>query len=315
VKETDFRLNGLDEYTDAAIIAEIRRVAGCVDRGPLTISAFERHAHVGISTVRRHFRTWRNALSQAGLGHLINDTIPTTAKMIAQRGKRMSNDELLSVLRNVAQTLRKESITIEEFNEHASINARTLCSRFHGWSHALERAGLTAAKVQRRYSDDECLENLLKVWSHYGRPPKSEEMPCPPSTIGIRAYISHWGTWRKALKAFVDRVNQDVTGEAKDEQTRGETVQSNAPPQEQSPSPPRPDAEKRAIKLGLRYKVLKRDRFRCTICGRSPATTLGVELHVDHIVPFSAGGRTVPENLRSTCSDCNLGKGSNREDT
>jgi 5-methylcytosine-specific restriction endonuclease McrA len=38
-----------------------------------------------------------------------------------------------------------------------------------------------------------------------------------------------------------------------------------------------------------------------------------LELHVDHLMPFSAGGKTVPENLRSTCSDCNLGKGSKTE--
>jgi 5-methylcytosine-specific restriction endonuclease McrA len=75
-----------------------------------------------------------------------------------------------------------------------------------------------------------------------------------------------------------------------------------------------PDSEKHAIKLGLRYEVLKRDRFRCIVCGRSPATTMGIELHVDHEIPFSAGGKTVAENLRSTCSECNLGKGARREE-
>ena len=314
MKETDFRLNGLGEYTDAAIIAEIRRVAGRVDPRPLTISAFERYARVGMSTVCRHFGTWRKALSAAGLGDLANDARPTTAKMIAQRGKRMSDDELLSMLRNVAQILRKESITVEEFNQHASISAATLCRRFHSWANASGRAGLKPTRVQRRYSDDECFENLLKVWSHYGRPPKYEEMPYPPSTISIRAYINRWRTWRKALRAFVDRVSQDVAANAEDDQKSEATVQINAVSQEQSSRPPKPDSEKHTIKLGLRYEVLKRDRFRCTICGRSPATTLGVELHVDHIIPFSVGGTTVAENLRSTCRDCNLGKGSKRED-
>ena len=74
------------------------------------------------------------------------------------------------------------------------------------------------------------------------------------------------------------------------------------------------EGDKREIRLGLRYAVLKRDRFRCVICGRSPATTLGVILHVDHIVAWSRGGKTVVENLRSTCEDCNLGKGSKAEE-
>lgn len=64
----------------------------------------------------------------------------------------------------------------------------------------------------------------------------------------------------------------------------------------------------RRISLSLRYEVLKRDGFRCINCGRSPATEVGVELHVDHIHPWSKGGKTVIENLQTLCSDCNLGK-------
>lgn len=57
----------------------------------------------------------------------------------------------------------------------------------------------------------------------------------------------------------------------------------------------------------LRYDILKRDGFRCVICGRS-AQEDHVKLHVDHIQPVSRGGKTVPENLRTLCSTCNMGK-------
>lgn len=307
MNQTDFKLNGLPEYTDAAIIAEIQRVARNVDQRPLTMAIFKQHANVGISTVRRHFGSWRDALSAAGLGHLISNMRPITEKMVVQRGKRMSDSDLLIMLRNVAQKLQKETITAEDFNQHAPISAATLSKRFHGWGKALDLAGLSPAKVQRRFADDACFENLLKVWTYYGRPPKAEEMPNPPSTISIRAYINRWGTWRKALKAFVDRVNMDV---AVDVQKNQEPNGRNEPvPHAHTCTHQKPDSEKHAIKIGLRYEVLKRDSFRCVICGRSPATTLGLELHVDHIIPFSAGGKTIPENLRSTCSECNLGKG------
>jgi 5-methylcytosine-specific restriction endonuclease McrA len=56
----------------------------------------------------------------------------------------------------------------------------------------------------------------------------------------------------------------------------------------------------------LRYQVLKRDHYRCVICGRSAKD--GVKLHVDHIKPVSRGGKTILSNLRTLCSDCNLGK-------
>lgn len=56
----------------------------------------------------------------------------------------------------------------------------------------------------------------------------------------------------------------------------------------------------------LRYQILKRDGFRCTICGRRAQD--GVTLHVDHIKPVSKGGLTTPSNLRTLCNECNLGK-------
>jgi 5-methylcytosine-specific restriction endonuclease McrA len=63
----------------------------------------------------------------------------------------------------------------------------------------------------------------------------------------------------------------------------------------------------------MRYKILSRDRFRCSICGRSPANDLSVNLHVDHVLPVAAGGKTREENLRALCADCNIGKGSKIE--
>ena len=61
----------------------------------------------------------------------------------------------------------------------------------------------------------------------------------------------------------------------------------------------------------LRYDIMKRDGFRCVLCGKTAND--GVKLHIDHIVPVSKGGKTTPENLRTLCSDCNLGK-SNKYD-
>lgn len=58
----------------------------------------------------------------------------------------------------------------------------------------------------------------------------------------------------------------------------------------------------------MRYKVLERDNFKCCACGASPAKDSSIELHVDHIVPWSKGGETVINNLQTLCSTCNYGK-------
>lgn len=58
----------------------------------------------------------------------------------------------------------------------------------------------------------------------------------------------------------------------------------------------------------LRYEILKRDNFRCVLCGRNVEED-GVKLEIDHIIPISKGGLTSKENLRCLCKDCNRGKG------
>jgi 5-methylcytosine-specific restriction endonuclease McrA len=61
------------------------------------------------------------------------------------------------------------------------------------------------------------------------------------------------------------------------------------------------------LRAQLRFRVLERDGFRCRYCGRT-ASEPGVVLHVDHVVPVSAGGATREDNLRTACEECNLGK-------
>jgi hypothetical protein len=67
--------------------------------------------------------------------------------------------------------------------------------------------------------------------------------------------------------------------------------------------------ERSLMTPALRVDILRRDGFRCRMCGASADE--GSTLHVDHILPVSRGGRTLPENLQALCQSCNLGK-SNR---
>lgn len=61
------------------------------------------------------------------------------------------------------------------------------------------------------------------------------------------------------------------------------------------------------MKPSLRFEVLKRDRFTCCYCGRTPPTVL---LAVDHVTPKAAGGGDEIDNLVTACTECNAGKGS-----
>ena len=69
--------------------------------------------------------------------------------------------------------------------------------------------------------------------------------------------------------------------------------------------------ERAKMTSSLRYDVLRRDGFKCVLCGSSAQD--GVKLEVDHIHPVSKGGKTELGNLRTLCDRCNRGKSNKLE--
>ena len=300
-----FEPKRLADYTDKAILAEIQRVADLVSEPTLSTAAFTRHARVGLTTLRRRFGGWREALEAAGLGHLYKEVPP--ARISRTRARGWTNEQVIKELRRVAAELGSQSLTVADFKKHATIGPDAVRRRFGGWAQALRAAGLESVNHGKRYSDEECFENLLAVWMHYGRPPKYQEMSKAPSAVGGKAYMKRWGTWNRAVHAFTEYAES----EAAESSTKHRPQETKSGPPIPTPKP-KPE-DRREPSLGLRYRVLRRDRFRCVTCGRSPATDPGCELHVDHVLPFSKGGKTTLENLRALCAECNLGKGSTFE--
>ena len=209
-----------------------------------------------------------------------------------------SDEMLLEELRRAAAAYTGTNLTQPEFMKLSpKVSAQTLQRRFGTWGKAIERAGLAHLyQAPKRFTSEDCFENLANVWTHLGRPPEYLEMKSFPSVIGPKAYSSRWGTWRKALAAFVEWSNREGAVQA------NEVTASTMPRGRRVEDDP-------AIRPGLRFMVFLRDRFRCLVCGRSPATHLNVELHADHAKSIYDGGKTIFENLQTLCQDCNLGKG------
>ena len=61
-----------------------------------------------------------------------------------------------------------------------------------------------------------------------------------------------------------------------------------------------------SISKRRRFEIMKRDNFRCQLCGSS--SVAGIQLHVDHRIPLAKGGSNEDANLWTLCDRCNLGK-------
>jgi hypothetical protein len=301
-----YEIDFLPEYTDEALLDEVRRVAALLPAGePLTKIVFKQHGpKVSESTLRRRFGSWKDALEKAGLGHLY-EGYPVSQKMKRQPGKRLSNDDLIAELKRVRALVGKPYLTREDFNHHSVTSVEAIRIRFGSFPRGLEVAGIPGSpQTHRRLTDAQCFENLATVWTHLGRAPEYREMSEPPSTIQYRHYKVRWGTWRKALLAFVEWTkSESESGETASGATQ--TTPQSKPVAEKR----RSEADFRDVRPGLRFRVFTRERFRCVACGRSPATHLNIVLHADHRKAVASGGKTTLDNLQTLCQDCNLGKG------
>lgn len=207
------------------------------------------------------------------------------------RGVPVTDAQLINDLKRVAALIGGSTVSQPQYSLHGRFDMRNLSRRLGGWDAALSAAGLGATSYQGEYPDESLFANILVLWQHFGRQPRRAELAFAPSEISQSPYKRRFRTWTGALEAFVEWANA-----------------AEAPIALQATTEDRKRRTSRDPSMRLRFKVLLRDRFTCCGCGKSPAIVPSTVLHIDHIVAWSKGGETVLENLRTLCSDCNIGK-------
>ncbi len=203
---------------------------------------------------------------------------------------RYTDEELRDGLRRFARRVRGRAFKVQEFNawRDRPFGAGTVIRRFGTWSAALESIGLRGAN-RRHVPAAELLAEFERVWLELGRPPGERSLALR-GAYSRNAYKWRWGRVRK-LGELVSAMHRGEISRERVIECRAAVVKP------------------RTLRVDVRWDVLKRDGYRCRACGKSPATELGVELEVDHIVPVSKGGGNEMENLRTLCRVCNAGKG------
>lgn len=214
---------------------------------------------------------------------------------IPERSNFLSKETLLRDLARVARKLKTDTLTTGQYSEHGKQSPETCRRKFLGWDTALQLAGLNPRK-RGHIPAKELIENLKHVWDKLGRAPTGKDMMGPFSKFPLPTYEYRFGNWRKAIEAFVKYTN------SRSEDRKNKLLRKYD-------RSPKPNKTLRCAPTAMRYHVLKRDNYKCRLCGSSPATDPKVKLHVDHIMPWVKGGETVEDNLQTLCQKCNLGKG------
>lgn len=296
----------LKEYVpicDEDIIKDIDRVAKQLNVSYLSISQYKQHGKYSQCAIQNHFGTWTKALALAGLRNERN----------SEDRKRIKDSEYLMDLKRVAKLMKSETVTLSNYEQFGKYPSGMFFHRFKTWDNALILAELQPTGLSlKRISEQECYNEIERIWRLLGKQPTSNDIR-KLSKYSLDTFTRRFGGWRNALSSFVEYINENR------EEDNNEGLQET----EKSPIE---GGEKeiivetairvrstqkrtsRNINTRLRFKVLQRDHFRCCACGASPAKDSNVELHVDHIIPWSKGGETVMENLQTLCSKCNLGK-------
>jgi hypothetical protein len=216
-----------------------------------------------------------------------------------KRFSKYTNAELIAKLQEFARESGRSFLSGRAFEVATGISEGTVTNHFGTWQEFCAKAGF-APRYQRSVSRADLFENLDRVWQALGRQPRAKEMKQPLSPISVSRYGKEFGCfWYHICLEFL----------AHKSGTSASEIERESRPSVAAPT----HATRRGISLSLRYAVLRRDSFRCVKCGRSPASSPGLVLHVDHRRAWANAGETVLENLQTLCSDCNLGK-SNRHD-
>lgn len=304
----DFVLNTYHkDVRDEELLNDILRVSKMYDKDRLSQQEYNKYGQYHSSTISKRFGGWNVAVMKIGLKPC------HTGK---QKHDVCECDEVFFAdMRKIAEILDKKSITTGDYIEHGHYNYSSIIRKYGSWNTILKLAGLEPTPYRlgkgKEISDEELFQDIERVWIKLGRQPTITDIKNGEFSFGQNTFVRRFGGWRGTLEAFVKYINsENETTPVNDEIENKSYIETSPPTKESQAITPHKSSRKttRDINLRLRFKVMQRDNFKCCICGKSPATSPNVTLHIDHIKPWSKGGETTIDNLQTLCSDCNLGK-------
>ena len=204
-----------------------------------------------------------------------------------------SEATLIEEMLRIARQLGKDTLSRRDIDQHGKMSSAVVLKRFGSLRQALQAAGLRPTRFMKA-TDEELLDVLEELWvstlEKFGRRPERADLKnLGKRSVSSDTVVRRFGSWKKALVATADRADRESPHESLKSVSVAPIAQSHVP--------------RAAISVRKRFFVLKRDNYKCRLCGNS-----GVPLEVDHIVPAARGGSDALDNLQTLCVPCNRGK-------
>ena len=178
------------EIPEGELLAELRRLAE--EHGtPATAEVMNDEGAYWVSTYRRRFGSWGNALAEAGFE-------PADARTT----KQLSDEELLAELKRMA-TADDEPPTFQEMEAEGQYSPRTYVNRFGSWNEALAAAGFEP-RESGRVSDADLLADLHRLREKIGHRPVADDVR-EHGQYGLATYQRRFGSWSNAVAAAFDK--------------------------------------------------------------------------------------------------------------
>jgi hypothetical protein len=119
--------------------------------------------------------------------------------------------EILEDIKRIAIDLHTNYVSQQEYARYGKYGLANVYARFKTWDELLAQVEFKfPGKIHgKTVSIEKLFENIENVWLRLGRQPKSPEMKKPLSKYHLSTYVLRFGTWKKAVKAYIEFKNKE----------------------------------------------------------------------------------------------------------
>ena len=114
--------------------------------------------------------------------------------------RNIPDEDLLQDMKDVAVSLGKNNVTMDEYTENGKYHASSITKRFGSWFIALEKAGLSNSRSEINIPVERLIEDLKNVARRLRKSSLTQKEYSKNGEFSPRTLIRHFGSWRKVLE-------------------------------------------------------------------------------------------------------------------